>query len=181
MNDERCFNGFLLGDESGLRVLMDRYGDSLTLYINGYLHDIHESEDLMIESFSRVIAKRPRLVAGGFRPYLYKTARNLALRHLERSRRTLSFELLELEPEDERRVETTVFSTDVSRIVRDCLDELPADYREALYLVYIEGMSYERAAEVMGKSRKQVDNLIARGKVAMKPLLVKKGVTDAFD
>jgi len=89
--------------------------------------------------------------------------------------------LLELEPEDERRVETTVFSTDVSHIVRDCLDELPADYREALYLVYIEGMSYERAAEVMGKSRKQVDNLIARGKVAMKPLLVKKGVTDAFD
>ena len=26
-------------------------------YINGYIHDIHESEDLMIEAFARVFAK----------------------------------------------------------------------------------------------------------------------------
>nr|MCR5846339.1 sigma-70 family RNA polymerase sigma factor [bacterium] len=100
--DERCFSSFLSGDESGLRVLMDRYGDSLTLYINGYLDDLHDSEDLMIEAFSRMIAKRPRLVEGGFRPYLYKTARNLALRHLERRCRVFSLEHLELEPADER-------------------------------------------------------------------------------
>lgn len=64
--DEQCFSDFLAGDESGLRTLMERYGDSLTLYINGYLHDIHYSEDLMIEAFSRIIAKRPRLFGGGF-------------------------------------------------------------------------------------------------------------------
>ena len=179
--DERCFSDFLEGNESGLRTLMDRYGDSLTLYINGYLDDLHDSEDLMIEAFSRIIAKRPRLVDGGFRPYLYKTARNLALRHLERRKRVFSLEHLELEPEDARRVDATVFSTDTSRIVRNCLDKLPEDYREALYLVYIEGMSYEQAATVMGKTRKQVDNLVSRGKAAMKPLLAEEGVTDAFD
>ena len=181
LTDERYFSDFLAGDESGLRALMDRYGDSLTLYINGYLHDLHYSEDLMIEAFSRIIVKRPHLTLGGFRPYLYKVARNLALRHLERSRRTFSLERLDLEPEDELRVEATVFSTDVARIVRDCLDELAADYREALYLVYIEEMSYEQAATVMGKSRKQVDNLVSRGKAAMRPLLAKRGVTDAFN
>ena len=179
--DERCFRDFLAGDESGLRTLMDRYGDSLTLYINGYLHDLHDSEDLMIEAFSRIIAKRPRFTMAGFRPYLYKTARNLALRHLERRSRIFSLERLELEPEDEHRVDAAVFTTDTSRIVRDCLDELSADYREALYLVYIEEMSYEQAATVMGKSRKQVDNLVSRGKAAMKPLLAKKGVTNALD
>lgn len=181
LSDERCFGEYLAGNEGGLRALMDRYGDSLTLYVYGYLHDLHDSEDLMIEAFSRVVAKRPRFTDGGFRPYLYKTARNLALRHLERSHRTFSLEKLELDPKDERRVDTTVFKTDISRIVRGCLEELPADYREALYLVYIEGMSYERAATVMGKSRKQIDNLVSRGKVAMKPLLARKGVTDAFN
>lgn len=181
LTDEQCYENLLRGGEEGLRALMERYGDSLTLYINGYLHDINDSEGLMIEAFSLIIAKRPRLVAGGFRPYLYKTARNLALRHLERSRRVFSLETLELEPEDERRVEVTVFSTDTARIVRCCLDNLSADYREALYLVYIEDMSYEQAATVMGKSRKQVDNLVARGKAAMRPLLAREGVEGAFD
>jgi RNA polymerase sigma factor (sigma-70 family) len=181
LTDEQCFSDFLAGDESGLRALMGRHGDALTLYINGYLHDIHDSEDLMIEAFSRVISKRPRLVEGGFRPYIYKAARNLALRHLERSRRIFSLENLDLEPEDERRVEATVFSTDTARIVRACLDKLSEDYREALYLVYIEDMSYEQAAMVMGKSRKQVDNLVARGKAAMRPLLAQEGVQGAFD
>ena len=181
LTDEQCYENLLRGGEEGLRALMERYGDSLTLYINGYLHDINDSEGLMIEAFSLIIAKRPRLVAGGFRPYLYKTARNLALRHLERSRRVFSLETLELEPEDERRVEVTVFSTDTARIVRGCLDNLSADYREALYLVYIEDMSYEQAATVMGKSRKQVDNLVARGKAAMRPLLAREGVEGAFD
>ncbi len=31
------------------------------------------------------------------------------------------------------------------------MDELNSDYREALYLTYFEGMSYQQAAEVMGK------------------------------
>lgn len=181
LTDERCFAGCLAGDESGLRLLMERYGDSLTIFVNGYLHDLHYSEDVMIEAFSRLIAKRPRLTDGGFRPYLYKTARNLALRHLERGRRTFSLEDLKLDPEDRQRVDEAVFSTDTARIVRGCLDKLPADYREALYLVYIEDMSYEQAAAVMGKSRKQVDNLVSRGKAAMKPLLAGEGVHGAFD
>ena len=50
-----------------------------------------------------------------------------------------------------------------------------------MILIRVSRQKQVVAAEVMGKSRKQVDNLIARGKVAMKPLLVKKGVTDAFD
>ncbi len=181
LTDEQCFDKFLGGDEEGLRTLMDRYGDGLTLYINGYLHDLHYAEDFMIEAFSRIVVKRPRFVVGGFRPYLYKTARNLALRHIERNKRIFSLEDLDFDPEDESRVDATVFSDDTARIVRDCLDELSADYREALYLVYIENMSYEQAATVMGKSRKQVDNLIVRGKAAMKPLLVGKGLNSALD
>ena len=61
---------------------MEKYGDALTLYICGYLNDPHEAEDLMIEAFSRLFAKeRPIRGAGSFQAYLYKTARNLALRH----------------------------------------------------------------------------------------------------
>ena len=48
-------------------------------------HDIHESEDLMIEAFAMVFAKeRPIDGKGSFRAYLYKTARNLTIRHTQK-------------------------------------------------------------------------------------------------
>ena len=50
--DEEFYKQYLCGDEAGLEALIKKYGDPLTLYINGYLHDVHEAEDLMIEAFS---------------------------------------------------------------------------------------------------------------------------------
>ena len=67
VNDITLYQRFLSGDDSGLQRLMERYGNSLTLYIDGYLHDIHEAEDLMIEAFAYFVAKRPRLRDDGFR------------------------------------------------------------------------------------------------------------------
>ena len=48
---------------------------------------------------------------------------------------------------------------------------LNPDYREALYLVYFEGMSYLQAADVMGKSEKQITNMVYRGKGRLRGLL----------
>ena len=56
------------------------------------------------------------------------------------------------------------------------LGKLPEDYRNALYLVYIEDMSYEDAGRVMGKNRKQIENLVFRAKAAARKELVKEGV-----
>lgn len=51
-DDEMLFERLLEGEgDKALRPLMERYGDALTLYANGYVHDIHAAEDLMIEAF----------------------------------------------------------------------------------------------------------------------------------
>ena len=55
--DEELYRQYLCGDEAGLEALMKKYGDPLILYINGYLHDVHEAEDLMIEVFSYLFTK----------------------------------------------------------------------------------------------------------------------------
>ena len=49
MTDTELYRRYLNGDEGALSELMARYGDALTIYIDGYLGDIHEAEDLMIE------------------------------------------------------------------------------------------------------------------------------------
>lgn len=178
-SDEALYNAYLGGDGNGLRILMERYGNALTLYINGYIHDIHEAEDLMNEAFSRMIFARPRLVENGFKAYLYKTARNLALRHGKKRLRHNHFSLegLEEELESEMLVEAVVQSEEQSRILRRCMEQLNPDYCEALYLLYFESMSYAHAAQVMGKSIKQIDHLLERGKKKLRPLLEQEGIT----
>ena len=177
--DEDLYRQYLSGDEAGLDSLMQRYGNSLTLYINGYLHDLHEAEDLMIDVFSYLFTKKPSIRDGGLKAYMYKAARHMALRH--KSRRHYPFSMDELEEESEGKilVEEVVRTKERDRLLHLCMCELNPAYREALYLIYFEGMSYLQAAEIMGKTVKQITNMVYRGKASLRGLLEREGITDA--
>ena len=177
--DEELYRQYLCGDEAGLVALMKKYGNPLTLYINGYLHDIHEAEDLMIEVFSYLFAKRPHIRDGGFRAYLYKAARHMALRHKSIRRHHFCLDDLTKEPEGGKLVDEVIRTKERNQILHLCMGELHPDYREALYLTYFEGMSYRQVAEVMGKSVKQITNIMYRGKERLRGLLEREGITNA--
>ncbi len=177
--DEELYRQYLCGDEAGLVALMKKYGNPLTLYINGYLHDVHEAEDLMIEVFSYLFTKKPRIRDGGLKAYLYKAARHMALRGRSRRRLFFSLDNLTEEPDGQTLVEEVVRTKERDRILHFCMAALNPDYREALYLVYFEGMSYLQAAEVMGKSEKQITNMVYRGKGRLRGLLEREGITNA--
>ena len=55
--DERLYQQYLAGEEAAAEELVARYGDTLTLYIHGFLGDLPEAEDLMIEAFALMFAK----------------------------------------------------------------------------------------------------------------------------
>ena len=181
VSDEKLFEQLVSGDHECLRPLMERYGDALVLYANGYIHDVDAAEDLMIEAFSRMLIKRPRLRAGGFKPYLYKTVRNLALRHVRDRSRFLSLDDIAYDPIGAHDAEGDLLADERSRELYRCLAQVPAHYREALYLVYLEGMSYDEAGVIMRKTRKQMDNLVTRGKIAMRDLLGEGGLFREVD
>ena len=183
MTDEVLYRRYLDGDEDALGALMERYGTKLTLYLDGYLCDLHEAEDLMIEAFAYLIAKRPAIRDGGFRAYLYQSARHMALRllHKKRAGNCFSLDALTEEPEARELVEETVQSAERARLLRTCMAELHEDYREALFLVYFEGLSHAETAAVMGKREKQVADLIYRGKIALRKRLEQEGITDAYN
>ena len=58
--DEVFYRQYLSGDDAGLEALMKKYGDPLTLYIDGYLHDVHEAEELMLDVFAYLFTKSRR-------------------------------------------------------------------------------------------------------------------------
>ena len=175
MTDEELYRSYLKDDATGLEELMRRYGSALTLYIDGYIGDVHEAEDLMIEVFSYLFTKRPHIRDGGLRAYIYKAARHMALRHKSRRRPVFSLDDLPREPEAEMLVEEAVRSRERSQLLHLCMKRLHVEYREALYLTYFEELSYKEAARVMGKNVKQVTNLVYRGKQSLRRLLEQEG------
>ena len=177
--DEALYRQYLSGDDEGLNALMKKYGDPLALYIDGYLHDVHEAEELMLDVFAYLFTKKPRIRDGCFKAYLYKAARHMALRHKSRRRIFFSLDDLAREPEAQTLVEEIVRTKERNQILHLCMDELNSDYREALYLTYFEGMSYRQIAEVMGKSVKQITNIMYRGKERLRGLLEREGITNA--
>lgn len=50
ISDETAYRRYLNGEEQAADLLVERYGDALTLYINARIRDAHEAEDLMIEA-----------------------------------------------------------------------------------------------------------------------------------
>ena len=181
ISDETAYRRYLDGEEKAADLLVERYGDALTLDIHGYLRDMHEAEDLMIDAFSQIFAKeRPITGAGAFRAYLYKTARHLALRHSRRNRlRLLRLDALPFEPQSDVLADTALVRSEQSRQLYAALARLKAEYREALYLVYFAELSYRSAAAVMGKSEAQITNLVHRGKQSLKQILEQEGFTRA--
>lgn len=59
------------------------------------------------------------------------------------------------------------------------MEKLEPDYRQSLFLMYFEDMSYEQISKVMSKSIKQVTNLVYRGKKALRKILEESRLKDA--
>ena len=181
MTDEELYQRYLDNDTAAADLLVQIHSDALMLYINGYLHDIHESEDLMIEAFAQMFAKkRPVTESHCFKAYLYKTSRNLALRHNKRKR----FPLLELhqtgfEMSGVMSADADLLRKEQNRQLFQALEQVKKEYREVLYLLYFEEMKYEEAGRVMGKSVPQITNLAHRAKKSIKKILEREGFTYA--
>ena len=69
----------------------------------------------------------------------------------------------------------TVLKDEKKRIVNNALEKLSDDMRAAVHLVYFEDMTYDDAARVMKKNRKQIDNLLYRAKGELRIILGKDG------
>ena len=48
ISDEAAYRRYLCGDQKAADLLVEKYGDALTLYINACIRDMDEAEDLMI-------------------------------------------------------------------------------------------------------------------------------------
>lgn len=176
-NGASSYRRFLNGDEAAFDDLMEELFRGLVFFIDRYVHDTHAAEDIAIDAFSDLIVHRHRYsFKVSLKTYLFMVGRSRALDYI-RHRKIIDFsELSEAEGvSDEQSLEETVLADERKRTVNAALAKLPEDMRVAVHLIYFEEMTYEEAAKVMKKNRKQVDNLLYRAKKELRIILGEDG------
>lgn len=180
MDTDMLYKEYLSGNSKALETLMEIYGDRLTLYINGYVNNIHDAEDLLIEVFAYLVDKRPHIKTS-FNGYIHKAARNYALMFLRKRKKYIFLADRETEFCIENTFENDVHIKERNEKLYKCMNQLSSSQKEALYLVYVEGMSYKEAALTLHKTPKQIDKLLQLGKKNIRPLIEKEGIENAFN
>ena len=175
---ESSYRRYLDGDEAAFDEILTLYRDSLTFFINRYVHDLDAAEDLAIDTFMYLIVHRLRYnFRTPLKTYLFMIARSRALDYLKHRGKIAMVELSEVEGtlSDGITLEEMILLDERKQALNRALTQLPEDMQLAVHLVYFEDLTYDDAAKVMRKSRKQVANLLYRAKEKLRAMLGKDG------
>ncbi len=172
------YRRFLDWDESAFDEIMKELFHGLVFFVDRYVHDVHAAEDIAIDAVSDLIVHKHRYnFKVSLKTYLYMIGRSRALDYLKH-RKVIAFTELSEAAEvssEEKTLEEQVLTEERKRVVNTAIADLPEDMRVVIHLIYFEEMTYEEAAKVMKKNRKQVDNLLYRAKKELRILLGEDG------
>lgn len=176
-NGELCYRRFIEGDEEAFDEIMREYFDGLIFFINRYVKDIYAAEDIAIDVFAYVATNRKAYnFKVSLKTYLFMIGRSRALNYIKHHKRITITALEDAEGliTEQSAVEGSVLADEKKRQVNKALSQLPDAMRLAVHLVYFEELSYDEAARVMKKNKKQIDNLLYRAKSLLRSELGKE-------
>ena len=176
-NGESSYRRFRNGDESTFDEVLDTYRESLIFFINRYTRDLSAAEDIAIDVFTELIIHRHRYnFKSSLKTYLFTIGRRRAVDFLRRKSRVKITPLSEAENLAESATfEDRILKDEIKRTVNSAIEKLPDNMRIAVHLIYFEGLTYDEAAGVMKKNRKQVDNLLYRAKKELRSIIGEEG------
>jgi RNA polymerase sigma factor (sigma-70 family) len=132
------------------------------------MHDETEAEDMVQEAYVRVASHFASFRGGDGRAWLLTIVRNSCydrLRQKRASDRNTDFEEeLHSAGRQAPNPETALLLAERSELVKKCLAELPAEYREVLILRELEQLSYREIAEIAGIPLGTVMSRISRAR-----------------
>jgi RNA polymerase sigma-70 factor, ECF subfamily len=155
------------GNRDAFEELVHRYERELYSYLRQFLGDAQLAEDAFQTTFLQVHLKCRQFAPGRrFRPWLYAIAAHQAVDLLRRNRRHKAMSLTTVSgdgvTDDERRSLDSLVETEEAdpserlKVIEDCdwtrsaLKKIPAKLRQVLMLVVYKGLSYQKAAELLG-------------------------------
>lgn len=175
-NGESSYRRFLAGDMAGFDELIEMYREPLIAFINGFLHNPAESEDVAEDAFMELIVHPGRYsFRSSLKTYIFTVARNKAVDRLRKEKKLTYVAPEEFSAADEEELENYIFQKEREACLHRAMEKLNPEYAAVLRLVYFEGMAGKEAARVLGKSKRQTANLLYRAKITLRRLMEEEG------
>lgn len=181
-----------LSDEELVSLCQENDHDAFTELVDRYKNGIHwlvrrmvgssEHEDLTQEVFLRAYRAIPSFRGeSSFKTWIFRIGRNLCLSELRKAGRRGEHVSLDEEGEEKIRnllpesgsdVETLLERRELSRCVKELVDELPVQYRTVLTLFYVNRIRYEDIAEIMDIPLGTVKTHLYRARMRLRNLVL---------
>ncbi|MBC8146168.1 MAG: sigma-70 family RNA polymerase sigma factor [bacterium] len=155
------------GEHAAFAVLFARYKAGIYRFCLYMLNDAAGADDIYQEVFINFYrACREGKEMTNVRGYLMTAARTRCINALKSSRRLSS-----IDDQHEFGFEIDPSASDTAEHLRDALQRIPSQYREAFLLFELEGFSYLEIGEQLGITHDVIKNRIYRAKQALQKIL----------
>lgn len=171
--DARVIQACQQGDREAFRLLFEAYKDRVFSIARYSLGDEAAADDVTQQIFVKLITRIGQFRGDSeFTTWLYRLVINTCLDERRKGRRFLPVAEIEtLKPmsntADQRSPETGYARQEVADSVRLAISGLKPKMRLPILLKYIEGLSYEEIAEVLGCSKGTVASRLNRAHKAL--------------
>jgi RNA polymerase sigma-70 factor, ECF subfamily len=175
---ERCLHG----DDGAWEAVVGSFGKRVFNLSYRYTNRKEEAEDLTQEVFIRVYQnlKSYRSEQGSFQNWILRVARNLIIDRYRQIRRfpqlggSEELETMPLIDEKALNPQRAAEQAEASNFVKDGLQSLSPELKEAIILRDLEGMAYHEIADLLGVPEGTVKSRINRARVDLAKILIKR-------
>ncbi len=165
--DKQLYKLFFCGEDFAVKEVVLRFREELILFVNCYLNDINQAEDIVSDTFVKIILKKPKLKnEKHFKTYIYQIAKNLALDYIRRKKKEEEFCKNYQAPLNEE-----LFEIEKKEKLCKAISKLKKEYRLIIYLRYYNDFTIEEISKIVRKNKKYVYNIVNRAKMELKNTL----------
>lgn len=175
--DIKLYNEYLDGEKGAFELLYNKYKDKIQYFVYNIVKDYQKAEDITQDVFVYVMQNKIK-EGYTFKYYIYLVAKSRAYNqiNMEKRRTEINEEyILNGVEQVGQDVADIVTKNEKRQEIIKAIDMLDDRYKNAIYLVKIEELTYQETAQILGESIQNVKNLIHRGKKELRKILIKKG------
>lgn len=174
--DERVIGACQAGDREAFRLLFETYKDRVfSIAVYSFGGDETAASDVSQQIFLKLMTSIGQFRGdSAFTTWLYRLVVNACIDEQRKRRRLLPFgEATPLSKIEERRPQEKRYARrEIADSVQAAIKELKPKLRTAILLKYVEDLSYEEIASVLGCSKGTVASRLNRGHRALARKLV---------
>ncbi len=152
--DEEVIKDILKGDKDAFGVLIYRFEKKLFRYINRFVYDINEAEDLMQIVFIKAYTNLNGFNFNyKFSPWIYRIAHNEIVNYIKKKQRNkIIFDVdwdIVMPLNVGRNIDEEIDLNNLERWLKNDIAKIPDKYKEVLVLYYFEEMPYKEIADII--------------------------------